>query len=76
MADTNGVTVFTLKSMYAEKEDDSLMFSLADGCLNLIETEFCKNIDAGVFGMLAANKSIPVFLANVTSDLFGRSTVM
>lgn len=56
-------------------QQDSLMFSMVNGGIDLIQTEFCREIDPSAFALLTVNKSFPLFLANVTSDLFGKTTM-
>ena len=67
-----------LRSMYAEQEDDVLLFQLIDDGegLKLLETDLCSRIDPGVFAYLTACGSVPAFLSNLTTNLFEKQTFL
>ena len=52
------------------------MFSMSDGKLDLMETDYIREVNPFIMSALATNKSIPLFLANITSELFEKSTLM
>ncbi|EGC35119.1 hypothetical protein DICPUDRAFT_152585 [Dictyostelium purpureum] len=76
--DTNGL--YKLQSMYAESENDFLIFKNNTSGSNktiqmeLLETDFTRNLDKEIKAYLFTCKSIPSFLSQVTIDLFSRQT--
>ena len=75
---TSGGQRLRLKSMYAEREDDTLLFQLIDGGegLQLLETDFCKRVDKEVFCYLTTCRSVPAFLGNLTIWLHDKQTFL
>jgi len=65
-----------LKSLYAENPDDSLIFQWKDDVLELMETPFAASLDEHVMQTLRSSNAVPVFLANVSLDLFEKQTFM
>ncbi|KAN0023356.1 hypothetical protein ACTFIU_011526 [Dictyostelium citrinum] len=73
---------YKLQSMYAERESDFLMFQQSPSQSNnkgkiqmeLLETEFTRNLDKEIKAYLFACKSIPSFLSQVTIELFSKQT--
>jgi hypothetical protein len=46
-----------------------------DNALNVLETDFIKSLDDHVTQVLWKRKSIPLFLATITMDLFDKQTM-
>ena len=68
-----------IRSMYAEQEDDSLLFRWpreGGGGLELLETDFCSRIDESDFAYLRRCNSVPAFLSTITLSLFENQTLM
>ncbi|KAM9955336.1 hypothetical protein ACTFIW_002394 [Dictyostelium discoideum] len=75
---------YKLQSMYAERESDFLMFQQSPPTqqsnnkgriqMELLETEFTRNLDKEIKAYLFACKSIPSFLSQVTIELFSKQT--
>jgi mitotic spindle assembly checkpoint protein MAD1 len=73
-----------LRSMYAEKEGDHLLFtntsaSSDDTCYELLETDFakwCQKNDPESIHYLTGMKSTPAFLSNITLSLFSQQTFL
>ena len=66
---------FTLRSMYAEKADDTLTFKqTGQGGYQVLETPFCRRLDKATLEVLTRFNSIPAFLASVTLKLFENQT--
>jgi mitotic spindle assembly checkpoint protein MAD1 len=73
-----------LRSMYAEKEGDHLLFtntstSSDNTCYELLETEFakwCQKNDPESIHYLTGMKSTPAFLSNITLSLFSQQTFL
>lgn len=65
-------TIVTLKSVYAEAEQDEIQFQMSSrgDKLDLLETDFCKNLDKRVFTVLNICRSIPAFISTLTLHLF------
>ena len=79
MIDMNPGNKVRLRSMFAEKEDDMLLFQITDDGegVSLLETEYSKNgIDAGVFSYLTTCGSVPAFLATLNLNLFENQTFL
>nr|XP_032826059.1 mitotic spindle assembly checkpoint protein MAD1 [Petromyzon marinus] len=64
---------YKLMSMYAERENDYLLFKNA-GQMQLLETEFSQSLSDLISLHLHQQKSIPVFLSAITLELFSRQT--
>jgi len=67
-----------VRSLYAEREDDLLLFSVESDtdALNFCETEFSKRLDEESLQYLSVGKSIPGFVSNITLRLFEKQTFM
>ncbi|CAE7646394.1 MAD1L1, partial [Symbiodinium microadriaticum] len=65
-----------LRSMYAESPDDSLVFQMKGDILELMETPFATGLDESLLHTLQTSNAVPVFLANVSLDLFEKQTFM
>ncbi|CAM9364517.1 unnamed protein product [Chrysoparadoxa australica] len=59
-----------LRSMFAENEEDHLLFRWGDDGLELMETPFAAMLDRKIFTYLSTCNSIPAFLSNLTLELF------
>eukprot|EP00516_Mucochytrium_quahogii_P006065 CAMPEP_0203754064 /NCGR_PEP_ID=MMETSP0098-20131031/7720_1 /ASSEMBLY_ACC=CAM_ASM_000208 /TAXON_ID=96639 /ORGANISM=" , Strain NY0313808BC1" /LENGTH=712 /DNA_ID=CAMNT_0050644917 /DNA_START=224 /DNA_END=2359 /DNA_ORIENTATION=- len=77
MMDKESKPQLRLRSMYAEKPDDELIFqwNTNGGGLELLETSFCNELDENTFAYLTKMNAVPAFLANLTLDLFGKQTL-
>jgi mitotic spindle assembly checkpoint protein MAD1 len=64
-----------LRSMFAEREDDSLLFAWSDDGVNLLATPFADQLDERLFANLKFCNSVPAFLASVQLNLFERQTL-
>ncbi|KAL0489556.1 mitotic spindle assembly checkpoint protein MAD1 [Acrasis kona] len=74
--DVERETLFKLSSMYAEAEDDFVVFSRKDEkTLNLLESDFANSLEPRVMDQLTRLKSIPAFLSTITLDLMSKQTV-
>ncbi|KAL5252734.1 hypothetical protein ACHWQZ_G015483 [Mnemiopsis leidyi] len=68
---------YSLLSVFAESQDDNILFYRVKNNLQLIETRFTKSLDLQAhIAKLTQHRSIPLFLSDVTSDLFHRQTVV
>lgn len=67
--------LYRLSSMYAESQDDHLIFKLTDGNPELLETPYSLTLEDFINLHLKHQHSIPVFLSAITLDLFNRQTV-
>ena len=68
-----------VRSMYAERENDLLLFRWSQaegGGLELLETDFCSRLDEDIIAYLTRCNSIPAFLSTVNLDLFEKQTFM
>ncbi|CAM9649065.1 unnamed protein product [Lampetra planeri] len=67
---------YKLSSMYAERENDYLLFKVCAnaGQMQLLETEFSQGLSDLISLHLHQQKSIPVFLSAITLELFSRQT--
>lgn len=70
------VTLFTLQSMYAQSEEESIIFQFESNHMNLLANEYTSSpeISRMVDVYLEKFKSIPAFTANLTSELFSKAT--
>ena len=66
---------YQLSSMYAESEDDTLLFEKSKTGMQLLDTPFVGTLDESTTGYLTKFHSIPGFLGAVTMELLSRSTV-
>ncbi|GAB9473046.1 hypothetical protein Gpo141_00010208 [Globisporangium polare] len=72
---SNGMELLRLRSVYADHEDDELLVRMeANGALELLETDFCAQINQRVFAYLTTCRSFPAFLATLTLHLFEKQT--
>ncbi|KAE9008923.1 hypothetical protein PR002_g15753 [Phytophthora rubi] len=72
---SNGVELLRLRSVYAEHDDDELLVRMeANGSLELLDSEFCSQINQRVFAYLTACRSFPAFLSTLTLHLFEKQT--
>ena len=68
---------YTVASMYAEKEEDKLVFAdTGRGVMSLIENEYCKSIQSKIDQYLTQCHSIPALLADITYENFEKTTLM
>ncbi|XP_051877976.1 mitotic spindle assembly checkpoint protein MAD1 isoform X2 [Pristis pectinata] len=68
---------YKLSSMYAEHQDDCLMFKAANSLgakMQLLETDFSSSLTELINLHLHHQNSIPAFLSAITLDLFSRQT--
>jgi len=66
--------MYKLKSMYAERATDQLMFQDVGNGLELLETDFSLAFGMEIHAFLTKCHSIPAFLSNITIDLFNKRT--
>lgn len=72
---SNGMELLRLRSVYADHDDDELLVRMeANGALELLETDFCAQINQRVFAYLTTCRSFPAFLATLTLHLFEKQT--
>ncbi|RLN65589.1 hypothetical protein BBJ28_00008277 [Nothophytophthora sp. Chile5] len=72
---SNGMELLTLRSVYADHDDDELLVRMeANGSLELLETEYCSQINQRVFAYLTTCRSFPAFLSTLTLHLFEKQT--
>ncbi|RLN58983.1 hypothetical protein BBJ29_001483 [Phytophthora kernoviae] len=72
---SNGMELLRLRSVYAEHDDDELLVRMeANGSLELLESEFCSQINQRVFAYLTTCRSFPAFLSTLTLHLFEKQT--
>ncbi|DBA03395.1 TPA: hypothetical protein N0F65_002803 [Lagenidium giganteum] len=72
---SNGAELLRLRSMYADNDADELLVRMdSSGALELLESDFCAQIDQRVFAYLTTCRSFPAFLGNLTLHLFERQT--
>jgi mitotic spindle assembly checkpoint protein MAD1 len=67
---------YVLRSMFAEREVDTLAFARdrATGTMQLLETDYARTVRALVAPLLRMRNSLPAITATLTLDLFGRQT--
>jgi len=67
---------YTLKSMYAEKDSDELVFQKKpkSDALELMANDFSCTLDVEVQAFLTRCHSIPAFISNITLSLFDKQT--
>ncbi|KAL4160115.1 hypothetical protein PRNP1_000686 [Phytophthora ramorum] len=72
---SNGMELLRLRSVYADHEDDELLVRMeANGSLELLDSEFCSQINQRVFAYLTTCRSFPAFLSTLTLHLFEKQT--
>lgn len=71
------VTLFTLQSIYAQSEDETIQFQFESNHMNLLANEYTSypEISRMVDVYLKKFNSIPAFTANLTSELFNKTTL-
>ncbi|KAL2621334.1 hypothetical protein R1flu_001539 [Riccia fluitans] len=71
------VTLFTLRSIYSGSEDEQIQFQFKAGNLEMIANEYTSSpeIQRQVITFLRNFKSIPAFIANLTMELFNKTTL-
>ena len=69
-------TVVKIHSIFAEQEDDVLVFHLNDdSSLDLVSSPFAQRMDKKLTSYLKLNNAIPAFTSAVTLQLFENSTM-
>lgn len=64
--------VYRLSSMYAENEEDKLLFEIApDGSVQLLKNQYSDRLSGYISTYLEKGDSFPAFLAAITLDLYG-----
>ncbi|ETK89619.1 hypothetical protein, variant 7 [Phytophthora nicotianae] len=72
---SNGMELLRLRSVYAEHDDDELLVRMeSNGSLELLDSEFCSQINQRVFAYLTTCRSFPAFLSTLTLHLFEKQT--
>lgn len=72
---SNGTEILRLRSVYADHEDDDLLVRMdTNGALELLDTDYCSQIDQRVFAYLTTCRSFPAFLSTLTLHLFEKKT--
>ena len=72
--------MFRLRSMYAEREEDDLIFTKLKTTngekakFQVMETTLCKTLDIDTLAALSKLHSIPLFLSHITMELFEKQT--
>ncbi|KAH8970173.1 hypothetical protein BDL97_02G074300 [Sphagnum fallax] len=71
------VTLFTLQSIYAQNADEELLFQLNSGRMDMVANEYTTSpeLERQVTTFLKNFKSYPAFIANLTMELFNKSTL-
>lgn len=67
---------YKLSHVYAESRDDYLLFQINSDGVQLIETEYSKQLLDRMELYLHQHDSFPAFLASLTIDLFSQQTYM
>ena len=68
---------YKLTSLYADKEEEYLMFEMSDeNEMTLLESDFANTLQEEIQAYLNRCSSFPAFLANVTLKLFENQTAM
>lgn len=65
-----------LSSMYADSPDEVLCFNLSDKGIDMVQSEYAVAINDLVEEHLHGNRSFPVFLSELTLDLFKKTTLL
>ncbi|KAG7388713.1 Mitotic spindle assembly checkpoint protein MAD1 [Phytophthora pseudosyringae] len=72
---SNGMELLRLRSVYASHDDDELLVRMeTNGSLELLDSEFCSQINQRVFAYLTTCRSFPAFLSTLTLHLFEKQT--
>lgn len=72
---SNGVEMLRLRSVYAEHSRDELLVKMEpSGALELLDTDFCAQINQGTLAYMTMCRSFPAFLAALTLQLFEKQT--
>ncbi|XP_012056199.1 PREDICTED: mitotic spindle assembly checkpoint protein MAD1 [Atta cephalotes] len=66
---------YKLSSQYAESPDDFLFFHVGEEGVDMLETDFSANLGSLIEQYLQKQRSVPMFLNAVQSDLFSQQTV-
>lgn len=67
--------LFRLSNMYAEHEEDYLLFQIqSDGEIQLLENEYSNQLNDYIRTYLVNAESFPAFLASITLDLYKSTT--
>jgi mitotic spindle assembly checkpoint protein MAD1 len=71
------VTLFTLQSIYAQNADEELLFQLNSGRMDMVANEYTTSpeLERQVTTFLKNFKSYLAFIANLTMELFNKSTL-
>jgi len=72
----NSLPRLRLRSMFAEKSEDYLLFQMRGDCPELLDTEFAARLDPSLLRYLTDLNSVPAFVAAVTLNLFESQTFM
>ncbi|GIY73955.1 mitotic spindle assembly checkpoint protein MAD1 [Caerostris extrusa] len=67
---------YKLSHMYADSRDDFLLFKINSEGIQLVETEYSKQVSDRMETYLHQYDSFPAFLASLTMDLFTQQTFM
>lgn len=66
---------YRVTSMYAENENDYLLFKICDnGLIDILETQYFTNLSNDLKSLTQNVNSIPVFISNLTLELFNKTT--
>ncbi|CAL1287787.1 unnamed protein product [Larinioides sclopetarius] len=67
---------YKLSHVYADSRDDYLLFKINSEGIQLVETEYSKQVSDKMETYLHQHDSFPAFLASLTMDLFNQQTFM
>ncbi|XP_043468626.1 mitotic spindle assembly checkpoint protein MAD1-like [Leptopilina heterotoma] len=67
--------MYKLSSQYAESPDDFLFFQMSNDGVNLLETPYSETLDNLIERYLKVQRSVPMFLNALQSELFEQQTV-
>ncbi|XP_014271281.1 mitotic spindle assembly checkpoint protein MAD1 [Halyomorpha halys] len=67
-------SLYRLSSLYAESQEQHLIFKMTGNGMELLETEYSKTLAELVDDILLQHHSIPVFLSTLTIDLFKKQS--
>ncbi|GBM51437.1 Mitotic spindle assembly checkpoint protein MAD1 [Araneus ventricosus] len=67
---------YKLSHVYADSRDDYLLFKINSEGIQLVETEYSKQVSDKMETYLHQHDSFPAFLASLTMDLFHQQTFM
>lgn len=67
---------YKLSHVYADSRDDYLLFKINSSGIQLVETEYSKQVSERMEMYLHQHDSFPAFLASLTMDLFNQQTFM